>query len=101
MERGRVEKVKEDALHLPSGSSFQTLYRTNLRMQALVRLGQTQLDENYSFFALLTTNPQGRQKIQNEFFKFLKVAQQESQKYPSEEVYQMNFDILKWSHDLP
>ena len=39
--------------------------------------------------------------IQNEFFKFLKVAQQESQKYPSEEVYQMNFDILKWSHDLP
>lgn len=93
---GQIKVVSSD-FHLPAKSPFQSTFRNHLRIHALDRVMQASSDDCYSLSVLFSSNETARKNIQKEFLKFLTFAQTESQKHSSDEIYQLNFDLLKWT----
>ena len=92
---GRID-VLQDNSHLPKSSPLYNTYITQMRMRGLERM-QTQLKENsYSFSVLFSASESARLKIQRLFLRFINEAQNACQEGPTESVFQMNFDLLKW-----
>lgn len=54
-------------------------------------------EKSYNFSVIFSANPRTKQKVQTAFLDFLKLAQEMVGKAKTEEVYQMNFDLLGWS----
>ncbi len=54
-------------------------------------------DERYNFAVTFTANEEARAKIHQIFLKSLQQIEQIVKEAPSEQVYQMNFDLFGWS----
>ena len=89
--------VLKDNFHLPSESSYYPSYRSQMRLHALEQMQRQYEEDQYSFSVLFSSNDEIRKRIQGDFLKFLDRAQKLSQGSETEEVYQINFDLLKWS----
>lgn len=91
-----IEKTYPN-LHLPKESPLTRAQQQMLRLRSLQQ--QQLLDDslNYSFMVTFTADKETRDKIHREFLKFLKTVEGWVKDAPSEEVYQIHFDLFRWS----
>ncbi len=92
-------EVVKDSFHLSPDSPIYQAYRKLLRMKALERLEKTQPDDSYGISVVFTATEDVRRKVQARFLAFLKEIEDEVRPAESAEVYQMNFDLFRWSAD--
>lgn len=89
--------ILKEFLHLPENSSLITAFRNLSKMKSLDRIASSSPDNYLSLHVFFTSDETARKKIQKLFLEFLDEAKKISDKSKSEEVYQLNFDLLKWS----
>ena len=97
-QEGIYWKVVQDTLHLPEGSPFVKAHRTLLRLKSLDQLERLSSKDYYSFSVVFSSDESVRREIQERFFQFLEGVKKLVEKGNEKEVYQLNFDLLKWSH---
>lgn len=90
-------KVLKNNLHLPKDSYLNSSFRNFARLASMNKMNALEQDDFYSFSAIISCDETTKQKIQKKFLEFLKNCQTEVGKSDSEDVYQFNFDLLKWS----
>lgn len=90
-------RVIRDSFHLPASSFLYPSHRMQMRLRSLNRIETQKSDKNYSFSVLFSSSEKSRERIQTKFLKFIESVRQESQDEMSEDVFQLNFDLLKWS----
>ncbi len=90
-------RVLRNNIHLPKGSPLLPPYRMLMRLKALSRLDASDNTQDYTFSVIFSSSPAVRRKIQERFLGFLEETQTMVSQCNSEEVFQMNFDLLKWS----
>lgn len=90
-------KAIESNLHLTSDAPIYKVYRKLLRMKSLEKLDSSNLQDNYSFSVIFSTNEKVRSEIQKRFLEFLKEIQKIVQSEKESDVYQLNFDLFAWS----
>lgn len=90
-------KVLKDNLHLRQDSTLHPAYSARMRLKAIERMDQLEKSEAYSFSAVFSTSPKVREQIHASFVEWLQSVQKAVQKGSEDEVYQINFDLLKWS----
>lgn len=90
-------KILKDTIHLPRASYLIKSYRALMRIKALEKMDQLHDEEYYSFSVAFSSNPEVQKEIQSRFLNFLSDVQKMVAKEKETDVYQMNFDFLKWS----
>lgn len=96
VKRGRLIKTSQH-FHLSKESPLCGPHQNLLRYQCLHHQQKLAADDKYNFTVTFTADPQTRESIQQEFLKFLEGVEAQVKAAPSEEVYQMNFDLFAWS----
>lgn len=90
----------QDTVHLPENSPFILAHRKLLRLAALERQEEIESGEGYGFSVVFSATKSARDEIQKHFLEFLKLTKSISENCKSEEVYQMNFDLIPWSYGV-
>lgn len=90
-------KVLKNNLHLSKDSNLTSAFQNFARQSSMSRMNQLESQDYYSFSAIISCDEKTKDKIQKKFLEFLKQCQTDVSKSPSQEVYQINFDLLKWS----
>jgi uncharacterized protein (TIGR02147 family) len=90
-------KVIKDHMHLPEDSVFVKAHRTLLRMKALEQLERLDHKDYYSFTVVFSSEESVQKEIRLRFLQFLDEVQKLVEKGREKEVFQLNFDLLKWS----
>ncbi len=91
-----VYRLLKDQLHLSKKSVLCGPQQNLMRTLSLSKTANAPADA-YSFLATFTANEKTRLKIQAEFVNFLKNVETLVQAAPSEDVYQIQFDLFSWS----
>lgn len=94
---GGLLKVLQDNLHLPSNSKLLRTYRNMSKLQAIAKIDSLDASNTYNFNVVFSCDEAARGKIQKRFLEFLNEAQKISQSAKEEDVFQMSFDLFKWS----
>jgi len=89
-------KALDHNLHLPQGSSVFPAYRTMMKLKGLEKLKHTQ-EDMYSLGVFLSCSSETKEYIHNQFLAFLSDIKKRVDLDKPEEVYQLGFDLLKWS----
>ncbi|MBC7464673.1 MAG: DUF4423 domain-containing protein [Bdellovibrio sp.] len=89
--------VVADNLHLSKDSSIYMNYRNLMNQFAINKMNSLNEEDFYSFSVMFTCDKKVNEKIRQKFFTFLKEIQTDVKKSKVEDVYQMNFNLLKWS----
>ena len=84
-------------LHLPANAKVIKAYKILSRVQALHKIGKLDDSNDYSFNVVLSCDLQTRTKIQEKFLVFLKEVQTLVGKSEEKDVFQLGFDLIKWS----
>lgn len=92
-----VYKVLKNNLHLSKDSYLNSAFRNLGHLASMNKMNTSEQDDFYSFSAIISCDSETKQKIQKRFLDFLKSCQSDVVKASSEEVYQLNFDLVKWS----
>ncbi len=92
-----VYKVLKNNLHLSKDSDLNTSFRNSARLVSQNKMNIIEKDDFYSFSAIISCDKSTQEKIQKRFLDFLKSCQSDVMSSDSKEVYQINFDLLKWS----
>lgn len=95
--RGKEITVQKEFVRLPENSHMITAFRSLSKIKSLEKINQTSIDNYLSMHVFFTADELGRNKIQKLFLEFLEEAKKIADKSKSEEVLQLNFDLLKWS----
>lgn len=95
-DQGQINVI-QDNLHLSSGSSLIKAYRSLTRLQAMEQINKLNEEDAYTFTVAFSADKNTKEKIQQNFLEFLKETQKLVGKSKEEELYQINFDFLKWS----
>ncbi len=90
------EKTKK-TIHLNKDSPLCRPQQLLMQRHAQQQLQLLSEGERYNFAVTFTACEETREKIQQEFLKFLSTIEESVRKAPSEEVYQMTFDLFPWS----
>lgn len=90
-----IEVVEQD-LYLAKDSTYCTSWRLQIRSLTATRLQEVSDSETYSFSATFTASLQIKQEIQQKFLELLKSIKPAVSQAPSENVFQMNFDLFSW-----
>ncbi|MBC7458004.1 MAG: DUF4423 domain-containing protein [Bdellovibrionaceae bacterium] len=93
---GRVVVLKSN-MHLTKDSYLNTAFRNFSRIASSSKINALDEDEFYSFSAVISCDEKTKSKIQQRFLEFLKSCQNDVIRAKSDDVYQINFDLLKWS----
>lgn len=88
--------VSKITKHLPKESPLCKPFHTQHRLLALEKLQKTDEEEYYSFSATISADTATKEAIKIEFLNFLKSIQQTTEKAPSKELFQLNFDLFSW-----
>jgi len=88
-------QVIRNNLHLPKDSDLTATFRNSTRLASQNKMNLSKADDFYSFFAIISCDEETKQRIQKRFLDFLKQCQNDVMKSDSEEVFQINFDLLK------
>lgn len=104
VEMGLVEQRKNtfspriEALHLPRESPLYVPWRNALRALANGKL-QFSNDQNaQSFHVLFSGDKEAAEKIWSDFLKFIQRTETTVRKAPCEDVYQLSFELIPWTH---
>lgn len=90
-------QVLIDDLHLSKDSTVYMNYRNLMQQFALNKMNSSLAEDFYSFSVVFTCDKKVTEKIRQKFFNFLKDIQTDVKKSKTEDVFQMNFNLLKWS----
>ncbi len=91
-----VEVVMNN-LHLPSDSVLQGSYSAKMRLKALEQIENVDSSNAYRFSALFSASEQVKQEIHASFMNWLKETQKRVQTSREDHVFQINFDLVKWT----
>ena len=95
-----IWRTNSSSLHLSQDSEIYPAYRLLMRLKALEKLQSDPTDDTYSFSVVMSAEPATKDFIHEAFLEFLKKIEIEVKKAEPVEVYQINFDILRWSGQL-
>lgn len=90
-------QVLKDNLHLPESSYLIKAFRTLMRIKSLEKIDKVKEKEAYSFSVAFSSEPKVHDQIREKFLIFLEEVQTLVQKSNEKQVYQINFDLFKWS----
>ncbi len=90
------QKTKK-SIHLSKSSPVCRPQQLLMQYRSLQHQQGLPEDDRYNFAVTFTADPATREKIHQEFLKFLSVIETQVREAPSEQVYQMNFDLFGWS----
>lgn len=90
--------VEAEALHLPKDAPLATAYRIMMRLKAFERLQNNTANEPYGYSLFFSADEESRAAVQGLFFEFLKKAEKIIRPAKCKKVYQMQFDLIDWSH---
>jgi len=90
-------RVVEDHLHLASDSWLTTPYHALFRMTSVQHLMKLSPEERFAFSVTFSADPNTRKFVHEAFLKFLREIEPAVKAAPSEDVYQLNFDLFSWS----
>lgn len=93
---GSLKKTKTK-MHLPRESYLFEAQRKLFSYRCLEHQDRTRSPSDYNFGVTFTASPEVKSKIRKKFKEFLESVQPLVDEAPSQEVYQMNFDIFNWS----
>lgn len=103
IELGYLE-LKSDQLHktnrhfhLPKDSPLCDPHQTLLRFKSLTHQQSLPPDKRYNFAVTFTADNDTRERIHRQFLDFLTEIESWVNEAPSDEVFQMNFDLFNWS----
>lgn len=94
---GNEIKIIKEFVRLPDSSHLITSFRNLSKLKALEKITQLPSEDYLSMHIFFVADNSGKQKIQKLFLDFLNDAKKIADKSTPEDVYQMNFDLLKWS----
>lgn len=95
-EEGRY-RVSRQSMHLPAENSIFPAYRQLIRVKALSRMNSVEQNGDYTFSSFFSASESCRDGIKLEYLKFLRIAKDLADGAAKNAVFQMNFDLLKWS----
>lgn len=90
-------KVLKEFVRLPENSNLISPFRNLSKMKSLDKISNLPINDYLSLHVFFTSDERTRKKIQKLFLEFLEQAKTLADKSPAKEVYQLNFDLLKWS----
>lgn len=73
------------------------MHRNFLRLKSIEKMDHLDKKDFYSFTVAFSTEASINKQIREKFLNFLEEVQALVQNGKEKEVYQMNFDLLKWS----
>lgn len=89
--------VVRDNLHLPHDSVLHDVYAARIRLKALEQAERLEKGDAYRFSVIFSTDRKTRDSIHSSFLTWLKGVQKSVGDGREEDVFQMNFDLLKWT----
>lgn len=92
---GKVAVVVQN-IHLPAKSPLCRPHQHLIRMATMQRLETLPADRAYNLAITFSADAEARARIQKLFLDFLKQFDTIVEKAPSEDVFQMNFDLFSW-----
>jgi hypothetical protein len=93
---GKEVKVLQSSIHLPASSRLYPSYRMQMRLKALELMQNRSPDNHYSFSVLFSADEDARRRMHTRFLEYINWCQKISENETPEQVYQMNFDLVKW-----
>lgn len=89
--------VCEPHVHLSSTSLLHKPYQMLNKIKLLENIGKGSHSDNYHFNVYISADERTRNELRNRFYIFLKDAEKLIRNAPSDEVYQMCFDLVQWT----
>jgi uncharacterized protein (TIGR02147 family) len=96
-QEGKRWKVLQNNIHLSENSPFVKAHRNLLRLKSIEKMDRLDKKDFYSFTVAFSTEASINKQIREKFLNFLEEVQALVQNGKEKEVYQLNFDLLKWS----
>jgi hypothetical protein len=93
---GGAYRVVRENLHLPADSALHRPYQTLLRLMAMERTRRMKAEDLYTYSVIVSATSKERDWIRREFMALLEKADLLIRKAPSEEVFQLHFDLFPW-----
>ena len=95
--KGKGYRAEGESRHLPKGSPVALAHLILLRVKALDRLQKLAPKDRYSFSATVAATPETRRRIEREFVRLLKQAEEWVEADAPTELFQINFDLFPWT----
>jgi uncharacterized protein (TIGR02147 family) len=92
----KIEVLKKN-YHLPKESPMLLPHQLLMRMRSGQRLQEVEADKRFSFSVTFTGTEETRQSIHERFLVFLKEIEKFVKDSPTENAYQINFDLFPWN----
>jgi hypothetical protein len=89
--------VRREALHLPTSAQAYHPYRLLMRQRALGRASALRPQEGYFFSVLFAASEREERTLRERFLDLLRASEAEVRAAPSKDVYQLSFDLFRWS----
>lgn len=93
---GKIELLRQE-FHLPKDSPLSKPALLLMHYRSLQHQQLLNDSDRYNFSVTFTADERTREKIQREFLNFLERIEDYVKDAPSEQVYQVHFDLFKWS----
>ena len=87
----------KEFIHLPENSKKIVAFRNLSKAKSIDKISRISSDTFLSMHVFFVADESGKNKIQKLFLEFLNESKKISDKSKPEEVFQLNFDLLKWS----
>ena len=91
----KVKLIKSN-LHLDHDSPFFHQWKAQMMMKGIEWIKGLETKDKYNFTVSFTSDEETKENIRIEFLNFLKKIEKLVTKAPSENLYQLNFDLFKW-----
>lgn len=96
---GKNIEMLQDSIHLSASSPLFSAYRSALRHKSTEFMHTHGKSRHYSFVALYSASEETRSRIQSRFLEFVNWVQTLTQGTEPTNIYQIGFDLLRWSDD--
>jgi uncharacterized protein (TIGR02147 family) len=91
-----VTRVAQQQIHYGTDHPLMRTHQHLMRDKSSVHLSQVPEEEKHSFMATFSADDETFKKIRQRFQVFLKEAEYLVGEAPSQNTFQMNFDLFKW-----
>ncbi len=96
IKENKIKLIKAN-LHLPKDSLFFESWQTLLKIKSQEHIKKVPSENKYNFVASFSADEKAHEEIRIEFMKYLKKVESIVKKAPAKDLYQLNYDIFKWS----
>jgi uncharacterized protein (TIGR02147 family) len=95
-ETKKIHYKGSNPIHIGKDHPLMRTHQIVLKNSLIHRLSQTHESNKESFFVTFTMDEEGFLKVKNLFKEFMKGVQGVAMKSKNENLFQMNFDLLRW-----